>query len=121
MLLERAEAPDSPDRAHEADFAASPTEAHELGSPIQDDVERLIEIAGQLFGAIERQIHHIEQDLNFSQSKGTAQNGQTVFKEQLIRTAASLHQSLNDIAIHLGDHVSPLSSTTTHGERLILD
>jgi hypothetical protein len=121
MLLERAEAPDTPDRAHPADFAISQTGPHDLGSPIQDDVERLIEIAGQLFGAIERQIHHIEQDLNFSQSKGIAHHSQTVFKEQLIRTAASLHQSLNEIAIHLGDHASPPRAITTIGERSILD
>jgi NTP pyrophosphatase (non-canonical NTP hydrolase) len=30
---------------------------------LQDDVERLLEIAGELFSAIERQIHRMEEEL----------------------------------------------------------
>jgi len=86
-----------------SEHAAKLAGFRELSTPIQDDVERLIEIAAQLFGAIERQIHHIEQDLNYSHSSGVATSHQTVFKEQLIRTAVSLHDSLNEIAVHLGD------------------
>jgi len=98
-----------------SEYAAKLTGFRELSTPLQDDVERLIEIAAQLFGAIERQIHHIEQDLNYSQSIGVVTNHQTVFKEQLIRTAVNLSDSLNEIAVHLGDQartaLSPREAT----------
>jgi hypothetical protein len=108
MLLE---SPDSPDGELTSDLAATFSGFEELGTPIQDDIERLIAIAAQLFSAIERQIHHIEQDLNYSQSGGVASAGATVFKEQLIRTAASLHDSLNEIAIHLDDRAQRARSS----------
>jgi hypothetical protein len=101
MLLESDEAPDLPDRTLASD-GHSPG-GGVLSSSIQDDVERLIQIAAQLFGAIERQIHRIEQDLNYSQGKRSVDGGQIVFKEQLIRTASNLETSLQEIVVHLGE------------------
>jgi hypothetical protein len=100
MLLENGEAPDAADRTA---ALGGHSGSGVLSSSIQDDVERLIQIAAQLFGAIERQIHRIEQDLNYSQSKQMASGGQIVFKEQLIRTAANLDASLQEIVVHLGE------------------
>lgn len=68
---------------------------------LQDDVERLIEIAGELFSAIERQIHRIEEELTFAGGEGVREYASTVFKERLIRCAQSLEQSIHDIAVHI--------------------
>ena len=103
MLLESVETPDPPHNRRSTDGPSGLAHGQATNSSIHDDVERLIQIAAQLFGAIERQIHRIEEDLNFSQSERIAPSGHTVFKEQLIRTSSSLHASLNDIAAHLGD------------------
>jgi hypothetical protein len=81
---------DVPQREHCADVEA-----------LQDDVERLIEIAGELFSAIERQIHRIEQELAFAGGENVRTYAQTVFKERLIRCAQSLELSINDIGIHI--------------------
>lgn len=66
----------------------------------QDDVERLIELAGQLCSAIERQIHNIEEELEIvtGESRPIAQ---TVFKERLIHSAESLNTTLHEIALNL--------------------
>jgi hypothetical protein len=106
MLLENTEAPDvtraAPIGKETPRRRSTDALTDGLTSSMHDDVERLITIAGQLFSAIERQIHSIEQDLNYSQSERRPTKDQTVFKEQLIRTASSLHVSLNEIALHLG-------------------
>jgi hypothetical protein len=64
----------------------------EVEASLQDDVERLLDIAGQLFSAIERQIHRIEEELVFACGEQVRAYAQTVFKERLIRCA----QSWND-------------------------
>jgi hypothetical protein len=68
---------------------------------LQDDVERLIEIAGELFSAIERQIHRIEEELVFAGGEAVLAYAQTVFKERLIRCAQSLELSIHDIGLHV--------------------
>jgi len=73
----------------------------EVEASLQDDVERLLEIAGQLFSAIERQIHRIEEELVFSCGEQVRAYAQTVFKERLIRCAQSLDMSIQDIGLHL--------------------
>jgi hypothetical protein len=79
-------------------------------STIQDDVERLIEIAAQLFSALERQIHGIEVDLLSTLGENLWSGERTVFKEQLIQTATNLDTSLRTVAEHLGHQVEPHSS-----------
>jgi hypothetical protein len=70
---------------------------------IQDDVERLIEIAAQLFSAIERQIHDIESDLRPALGEEIWMSERTIFKERLIQSAQHLDRSLQDITKHLGN------------------
>jgi len=77
---------------------------------IQDDVERLIEIAAQLFSAIERQIHDIESDLRPALGEEIWMSERTIFKERLIQSAQHLDHSLQEITKHLGQGAH--SSTT---------
>lgn len=90
-------------------------------SALHDDVERLIQIAAQLFAAIERQIHRIEDDLSFTSGKNMVAGGQTMFKEQLIRTAQALDSSLQDIAQHLGDRADELPEASNNRQSRFLD
>jgi hypothetical protein len=76
------------------------------GGNLHDDIERLIDIAVQLFSAIEVHIHHLEEVLTSSHGDDKSST-QTVFKEQLIRTAASLNASLCEVAVHLEGHAKP--------------
>ncbi len=77
---------------------------------LQDDVERLLEIAGQLFSAIERQIHRIEEELVFAAGEQVREYAHTVFKERLINCAESLALSIKEIGLHLerraNEHIS---------------
>jgi hypothetical protein len=75
--------------------------SQEQSFTLQDDVERLIGIAGQLFSAIERQIHSIEESLAVAYEEGGGAKGLTVLKEHLIQTALSLNQSLREISARL--------------------
>jgi hypothetical protein len=68
---------------------------------LQDDVERLIDIAGELFSAIERQIHRIEVELAFVSGEEDRAHAQIVFKERLIRCAQDLELSIHEIGIHI--------------------
>jgi hypothetical protein len=98
MLSRSSESPDD-----EGDFLHEFSE----GSPstvsrsIQDDVERLIEIALQLFSAIERQIHEMEEELLIARGEQFRPHAQTVFKERLISCARSLDASIKEIAVNL--------------------
>src|SRR5665213_669402 len=74
----------------------------EVEASLQDDVERLLEIAGQLFSAIERQIHRIEEELVFACGEQVREYAQTVFKERLIRCAQSLNMSIQYMGHHSG-------------------
>jgi hypothetical protein len=77
------------------------------GGSLHDDIERLIDIAAQLFSAIEVHIHHLEAVLTSTSRDEMKSSTQTVFKEQLIRTAASLNASLCEVAIHLEGRAGP--------------
>src|SRR5580693_7347447 len=68
---------------------------------IQDDIERLIEIAAELFSAIERQIHLMEEALLITTDDQVGPYAPTLFKERLIQCAESLETSLQDIAHNL--------------------
>jgi hypothetical protein len=76
------------------------------GGNLHDDIERLIDIAAQLFSAIEVHIRHLEQVLTSANRDEVKSSTQTVFKEQLIRTAASLNASLCEVALHLEGHAA---------------
>jgi hypothetical protein len=85
------------------DSLNSPNESlHQEFTTIQDDVERLIEIAAQLFSAIERQIHDIEADLQPTLGEEIWMSERTIFKERLIQSAQHLDHSLQEITKHLG-------------------
>ena len=84
---------------------------HFVGESIREEVEHLIQIAAQLFSAIERQIHAIETDLTTTQIETSSLNGAVVFKEHLIRSATSLNATLQEITRHLGE------STATPSDR----
>jgi hypothetical protein len=106
MLLENAEPPQRSVEIAPPWTTAGPTPAvvgHSLGETIREDVERLIQIAGQLFSAIERQIHAIEVDLTFTQSDLSPANNAILLKEHLIRSATNLNASLQEITHHLGE------------------
>lgn len=124
MLSESAETPDDPD-AVELLMRESPSmhlvDTQFENRPLHDDVERLIKIAAQLFGAIERQIHRIEDDLTFTSGKNMVAGGQTMFKEQLIRTAQALDASLQEIAQHLDDRADELPEAPNNRQSRFLD
>ena len=77
---------------------------------MQDDIERLIEIAAQLFSAIERQIHLMEEELVIASGEQVRTYAQTVFKERLISCAESLDTSLKEITFNLEQRASGQAS-----------
>ena len=77
------------------------------GGNLHDDIEQLIDIAAHLFSAIEIHIRHLEEVLTSTSRYEMKPSTQTVFKEQLIRTAASLNASLCEVAIHLEGRAGP--------------
>ncbi|HVA52376.1 MAG TPA: hypothetical protein VNF05_02565 [Acidimicrobiales bacterium] len=124
MLLESAEPPDGPDAI--SVLMSESRSMHMVGtqfenSPLHDDVEHLIQIAAQLFAAIERQIHRIEDDLMFTSGKNMVAGGQTMFKEQLIRTAQALDDSLKEIAMHLGQRADDFPEAPLNRQSRFLD
>lgn len=124
MLLESDESPDGPDAV--ALLMSESRSMHLVdsefdNSPLHDDVERLIQIAAQLFAAVERQIHRIEDDLTFTSGKNMVAGGQTMFKEQLIRTAQALDASLQEIALHLGQRAEELPEAPINRQSRFVD
>jgi len=89
-------------RSAVAPALSSVTETNVQLTAFQDDVERLIHIAAQLFTAIERQIHAIERALLSTLDEDLWFVGRTVLKEQLIQSSLDLDSSLQQIANHLG-------------------
>lgn len=78
--------------------------------PIHEDIEHLIQIAAQLFHAIEREIHHVEQELHrHPAAHSSEKSDRIIFKEKLIRTAANLNISLRETADLLSDHAEGAS------------
>ena len=105
---------ESSDEGLEGDYQLEGTQ-HQLsiwGGSIEDDVERLIEIAGDLFSAIERHIHEIEEELVVACGEHVRTFAQTVFKERLIHCAEGLESSIQEIAqqleIRASDHIVTL-------------
>jgi hypothetical protein len=92
--------------AHSDDESGHLSDVSERSRPrpeqsLQDDVEQLLDIAGQLFSAIERQIHRIEDNLGFTYGERAQVYAETVFKERLIHCAESLDASIQEIGRHL--------------------
>jgi hypothetical protein len=124
MLLENTDSPDGSSWIAPLSTTAGPTPAvvdNPGGASIHDDVERLIQIAMQLFSAIERQIHNIEVDLMFARSEVTTLSSVTVFKEQLIRSATNLDTSLQEIARHLGERATAHTEHARGHRNVMLD
>jgi hypothetical protein len=97
-------------RTDESFFSSNGATLQRLdGVTLQEDVEHLIAIAGQLFSAIERQIHSIEESLALVVKDHGEATGQTVLKEHFIRVAANLNASLQEIAIRLEERTERLS------------
>jgi hypothetical protein len=61
------------------------------------EVERLVDIAEELFSAIEQQIHRIEHELVFAVLEEVPANAQALFKERLRRCAQGLELAIRDI------------------------
>ena len=99
MLSTSFESPADEERGYLHDVSLRETSA--VDASLQDDVERLLDVAGQLFSAIERQIHRIEEELVFACGEQVREYTQTVFKERLIRCAQSLNMSIQEIGFHL--------------------
>jgi len=70
---------------------------------VQGDVEQLIRIAAQLLGAIERQIHHMEEFLHSPRDDQFALAQEKVFREQLVRVTSNLNFSVDAISKRFGD------------------
>jgi hypothetical protein len=75
-----------------------PTLSHCGPVSIHEDVEHLIRIAGRLFSVIEQQIRFIERSLTMTPEVYDGASGSTLLKEQLLRVAANLNASLEEIA-----------------------
>ncbi|HEY5265692.1 MAG TPA: hypothetical protein VIJ40_02655 [Acidimicrobiales bacterium] len=69
---------------------------------IQGDVERLINVAAQLFSLIEGQVHDLGDELVSTFNENVRMNGRGVVKEEIIQSAANLDSSLQEIRDHLG-------------------
>lgn len=98
MLSRSSESP-SEDETHLLHQVREPLS--DASGGIQDDIERLIEIAAELFSAIERQIHLMEEALLITTGDQFGPYAPTLFKERLIQCAESLETSLQDIAHNL--------------------
>jgi hypothetical protein len=68
---------------------------------LRDDVERIIAIATQLFSAIERQTHLIEEELVIACGEQVRPLARTVFQGRLTRCAESLDTSFQELALNL--------------------
>lgn len=88
---------------------------------IQGDVEQLIDIAAQLFAAIEQQIHDLELDLTSTRGAVAWGHERTMFKEQLIRSSLNLDSSLQTIANHLGHPSFESTDFSSNGRRHSID
>ena len=102
MVLERVDA------SHpRTECSSAPPDAAAPGATdterFDDEVERLLTIAAQLFSLVERQIHLIESGYAATRDTGARVNGDTVFKEILIHSAVGLDASLHEIAARLAD------------------
>jgi hypothetical protein len=97
MLSTSFESPDDDEGVYLHDVSLPSSEEGTL----QDDVEQLLEIAGQLFSAMERQIHCMEEELVRDCGEQVREYAQTVFKERLIQCAENLDTSIKKIDLNL--------------------
>jgi len=79
---------------------------------VQDDVERLLEIAAQLFSAIERQIQRIEEDLVCACGE-KAERTTECLQGASVLCAESLDTSIHAIDLHLERRAVSTSPTST--------
>ena len=82
---------------------------------LDDQVERLLAIAVQLFSLVERQIHLIESGYAATRDTGGLANGETIFKEILIHSAVGLDASLHEIAARLADWADGMNARLRTG------
>ena len=100
---------DKPKDIEDAHHARSsvPTSFPEAAKVVQDgtiqgDVERLINVAAQLFSLIEGQVHELGDELVSTFNENVRVSGRGVVKEEVIRSAANLDSSLQELSDHLG-------------------
>ena len=79
---------------------------------LRDDVERIVDIATQLFSAIERQTQEIEEELVIACGEQVRPYAQTVFTERLNHCAEGLNDSLQKIAVNLEQRACAARSTS---------
>jgi hypothetical protein len=91
----------------EAELSHQGTARDSETAALYDDVEFLIDIAGRLFRAIERQIRFVEVSLAVAPDDNPRST--IVLKEQLIRIAASLNVSLEEFAVRLEERTDRTS------------
>jgi hypothetical protein len=72
----------------------------ERGS-LTDDVGRIVAIVAQLFSAIERQTHLIEEELVIACGEQARPFAQSAFQERLTTCARGIDVSLHQIALNL--------------------
>ena len=112
---------DSGGAEHPTVRAGAPSNSQFDLTTIQGDVERLIDIAAQLFIAIEQQIHDIELDLTSTRGAVAWGHERMIFKEQLIRSSLNLDSSLHQIASHLGHPSFESTDFSSNGRRHSID
>jgi hypothetical protein len=66
-----------------------------------DDIGRIVAIAAQLFSAIERQTHLIEEELVIACGEQARPFAQSAFQDRLTTCARGLDVSLHEIALNL--------------------
>jgi hypothetical protein len=74
------------------------------------DVERIVQIAGQLFSAIERQTHLIEEELVITCGEQARPLAQSAFTARLQTCALRFDASLQEIALNLEQRSLEVSS-----------
>jgi hypothetical protein len=68
---------------------------------LADDVRRIVDVAAQLFSAIERQTHQMEEELVIACGEQVRPFVQTAFQERMTVCAQGLDTSLQEIAVNL--------------------
>jgi hypothetical protein len=68
---------------------------------LADDIGRIVAIAAQLFSAIERQTHMIEEELVIACGEQARPFAQSAFQDRLTTCAKGLDTSLHEIALNL--------------------
>jgi hypothetical protein len=80
---------------------------------LADDIGRIVAIAGQLFLAIERQTHLIEEELVIACGEQARPIAQSAFQDRLTTCANGLDVSLHEIALNLKQRAAAGGSQAT--------